>query len=105
MPPEVITPPPLNETAKLVGQIVAAVRDAWPVPSSGIALLIGRLEAARLCGVSPASWDRLVDAGKTPKPLKLGGRVVWRRSDLEAWIGYGCPDRATFDALSAEERR
>lgn len=66
------------------------------------ALLVGRPEAARLCSVSPASWDRLTSAGKNPRPLRLGGRVVWRRVDLESWIGHGCCDRATFDALTAE---
>ena len=76
-----------------------------PTPSTEAALLVGRIESARLCGVSPASWDRLVAAGKTPRPLKLGGRVVWRRTDLEAWIAHGCPDRKTFDTLTAEDRR
>ena len=76
-----------------------------PAASTEAALLVGRIEAARLCAVSSASWDRLVSAGKTPRPLKLGGRVVWRRTDLEAWISYGCPDRKTFDALTADGRR
>lgn len=65
------------------------------------ALLVGRLEAARLCSVSPASWDRLTAAGKTPRPIKLGGRVVWRRVDLELWIQESCPDRKTFETLTA----
>ena len=83
MPPETITPTPPNEAA----------------------LLVGRVEAARLCAVSPASWDRLTSAGKNPRPLKLSGRVVWRRADLEAWIALGCVDRKTFDALTVNERR
>ncbi len=71
-----------------------------PTSSPESALLVGRLEAARLCAVSPASWDRLTAAGKTPRPIKLGGRVVWRRSDLDAWTEHNCPDRQTFDALT-----
>ena len=76
-----------------------------PAASTEAALLVGRIEAARLCAVSPASWDRLVAAGKTPRPLKLGGRVLWRRADLSRWSELGLPDRVTFDALTADERR
>jgi len=79
-----------------------------PVPGTTapeLALLVGRIDAARLSGVSPASWDRLTAAGKTPSPIKLGGRVLWRRSDLESWVALGCPDRKTFSVLVADERR
>jgi len=76
-----------------------------PTSSTEAALLVGRLEAARLCAVSPASWDRLTAAGKTPRSLKLGGRVLWRREVLSEWIQLGCPDRKTFDVLTADERR
>jgi len=62
-------------------------------------LLVGRVEAARLCGVSPASWDRLSAAGKNPGALKLGGRVLWRRTDLLRWIAFDCPNRKAFETL------
>lgn len=62
-------------------------------------LLVGRVEAARLCGVSPASWDRLSAAGKNPGSLKLGGRVLWRRTDLLRWIAFDCPNRKAFETL------
>ena len=68
----------------------------------GDVLLIGRTQAARLCGISPASWDRLTAAGKTPASLRLGGRVLWRRSDLDAWIALGLPDRRAFETLTAK---
>ena len=74
-------------------------------PTTAVALLVGRIEAARLSAVSPASWDRLTSAGKNPRPIKLGGRVVWRRNDLEVWTKLGCPDRQTFDTLTQDERR
>ncbi len=63
-------------------------------------LLIGRQSAAEALGLSVASWDRAVAAGKTPAPLRLGGRLLFRWSDLEAWVGLGCPDRKTFEALT-----
>lgn len=66
-------------------------------------LLVGRLDAARVSGVSPASWDRLTAAGGTPASITLGRRVLWRRSDLEAWVRFRCPDRKTFEILVESE--
>ncbi|HEV3258705.1 MAG TPA: hypothetical protein VG013_17670 [Gemmataceae bacterium] len=64
-------------------------------------LLVGRKEAATLAGVSRATWDRLSAAGKTPLPLKLNARTLWRRADLQLWVALGLPDRKTFAALAA----
>lgn len=33
---------------------------------------------------------RLADAGRMPRPLKLGALVRWRRADLLEWITAGC---------------
>jgi predicted DNA-binding transcriptional regulator AlpA len=48
--------------------------------------------------MSPATWDRLVSAGKTPRPLRLGKVLVWRVNELAAWVEAGCPDRAEWEA-------
>jgi predicted DNA-binding transcriptional regulator AlpA len=55
--------------------------------------------AARLAGVSTATWYRLHSAEKTPASTRLGGRVFWRRDDLELWVHLGCPDRKRFEAI------
>jgi hypothetical protein len=60
--------------------------------------LVPALEAARLCGVSEASWYGLKSAGKTPPEVRLGGRVLYRIEDLKLWVALGCPDRRTFEA-------
>ncbi len=52
-------------------------------------IAVGAREAARLCGISPRSWWRLVAMGKTPPGYKLGGRRVWRIADLKAWAANG----------------
>jgi predicted DNA-binding transcriptional regulator AlpA len=61
-------------------------------------LLMPAAEAARLCGISEASWYRLKSAGMLPAPVKLGGRVLWRIEDLRLWIALGCPSRVEFEA-------
>jgi predicted DNA-binding transcriptional regulator AlpA len=79
---------------------------ATPVadPAALPPLLVRRREAARLCGLSPASWDRLVSAGLTPAPVRLGGAVLWSVEDLRAWVAAGCPDRRTWEALREQKR-
>lgn len=34
---------------------------------------------------------RLCDAGRMPRPVRLGALVRWDRSVIEAWIADGCP--------------
>lgn len=45
----------------------------------------------KLLSCSRAHVYRLCDAGRMPKPVKLGWLSRWRRSDLEEWIADGCP--------------
>ena len=40
---------------------------------------------------------RLNSAGKLPAPVRVGGCLRWRESDIEAWMAMGCPDRKTFE--------
>jgi len=53
--------------------------------------LLSEKEAGRMLGCSGRTIRRLADAGKAPRPLKLGHSTKWRRVDLEAWIAAGCP--------------
>jgi predicted DNA-binding transcriptional regulator AlpA len=55
--------------------------------------------AARMAGVSRATWWRLHAAAKTPAPTKLGGKVFWNKAELEVWIAARCPDRRTWEAM------
>lgn len=49
-------------------------------------------DVARLLGgCSTRHVIRLADAGRMPRPLKLGNLVRWRRAELEGWIAAGCP--------------
>lgn len=52
------------------------------------------LDVKQTAGVINASTRtvyRLTDAGKMPRPVKLGALVRWRRDELAAWIAEGCP--------------
>lgn len=54
--------------------------DTIPYPPRGLS----REEAARYVGVSPSTFDKLVEEGRMPRPLRVGKRVIWDRLKLEA---------------------
>ncbi len=52
--------------------------EQWPVK------LIRDVEAARIAGVSVATWRRMVFAGNAPQPIRLSAACVrWKVEDLE----------------------
>ena len=56
-----------------------------------------RLAKLLCCGVrSVRTWDA---AGKLPKPIRIGGRVVWRMKEIRDWLAAGAPDRQTWAAI------
>ena len=58
--------------------------------SSGVELLDVK-QTAELLNASPRTVYRLADAGKMPRPVKLGSLVRWRGGELRDWIADGCP--------------
>ena len=54
-------------------------------------LLLRVRDVAVMLGVSPRHVYRLSDAGRMPRPIKLGGAVRWDRDVIVAWIAAGCP--------------
>ncbi len=55
------------------------------------ALLVDVKGVARICDCSTPHVRRLADAGRMPPPLRLGGLLRWRKTDIESWIAAGCP--------------
>jgi excisionase family DNA binding protein len=47
-------------------------------------------QVAAMLGCSPRTVYRLSDAGKMPRPRRLGALVRWSRSEIDAWISAGC---------------
>jgi predicted DNA-binding transcriptional regulator AlpA len=67
-------------------------------------ILIDAKEAARMCDLGISTWYNLLASGKAPKPVRLGRSVKWRRDELRAWIGAGCPARSTWDSMKEKLR-
>jgi predicted DNA-binding transcriptional regulator AlpA len=57
--------------------------------------------AAAGLSISRDLLDSLVAQGKAPMPLSLGGRKVFNRAELQAWLDAGAPDRKAWEKLKA----
>ena len=58
---------------------------------------------AEILSLSKRTVHRLKASGRVPRPVKVGGAVRWRLSDIEKWIELGCPDQAEFEARKGAE--
>ena len=58
-------------------------RDSALVDVKGVAVLLD---------CSTRHVYRLADAGKMPRPHKLGALVRWNRTAVLEWIDAGCPE-------------
>jgi predicted DNA-binding transcriptional regulator AlpA len=75
-----------------------------PAPESSAPLVADASALAALLTVSVRTvrtWDL---AGKLPRPLRIGGRVVWRLDEIRRWLDAGAPDRATWEARRATRK-
>ena len=48
-------------------------------------------DVAEMLNCSGRTVYRLNDAGRMPRPVRLGSLVRWPRATLERWIDQGCP--------------
>jgi predicted DNA-binding transcriptional regulator AlpA len=63
-----------------------------------------KLLARLLGGVGVRSiraWDA---AGKLPRPIRLGSRVVWLISEIRDFLAAGAPDRQTWEQVKKRKR-
>lgn len=60
-------------------------------------LLLNTKHCAELFEIGPRTWQKYLVGGKLPPSIKLAGRRVWRRVDIEMWIDLGCPNEDEFN--------
>jgi predicted DNA-binding transcriptional regulator AlpA len=58
-------------------------------------LLIDVLDFAAIVKCSPRHIYRLCDAGRAPKPFKIGALCRWDRAAIQRWVSDGCPSCRT----------
>jgi predicted DNA-binding transcriptional regulator AlpA len=90
--PTATTPATLDDVIREIKKLRTANEKPAILPE-----LLTADEAARFCGMSRASWDRLRSFRMTPAPVKPGEGVFelirWSRRALQAWIDEGCPNQ------------
>lgn len=59
------------------------------------ARLLDVTAVATFAGVSSRHFLRLVDAGKAPRPIRLGRAVRWDAEQIRRWVDDGCPNVQT----------
>lgn len=47
-------------------------------------------DVAQIVHVSRKHVRRMADAGRMPRPVRLGRRLLWSLAEIEAWIADGC---------------
>ena len=60
---------------------------------------------ANLLAVSIRTVWRLDASGKLPRPVRLGGSVRWRHSEIDNWLRAGCPDRKCWELNAAYNQK
>ena len=60
-------------------------------PERAPAELLDVITVAALFGCSVRHVYRMSDAGRMPRPVKLGQLVRWRRTELMSWLDASCP--------------
>ena len=63
------------------------------------ALGLNSAEAAKLLGISRSHFRKLYSSDRTPRPRRLGRRVLWSRAELVAWFEAGCPSYDEWQAM------
>ena len=55
-------------------------------------------QMAEMVPFSVRTLRRMDSGGKLPRGFKVGGRKLWRVSDLQLWSKWGFPERREFEA-------
>ena len=67
-------------------------RTVGPDPRPGVSAELFDVKAVALLlgGCSTRHVYRLADAGRMPRPIRLGSLVRWSRAELMTWLDSGC---------------
>lgn len=61
--------------------------------------LLTAKSVGEILSLSKRQIFRLKSSGRIPAPVRIGGSVRWKQTDIESWIALGCPDRKMFEVM------
>ena len=67
--------------------------------------LINASDVARMLSISKTTLWRLPASGRLPRPLRIGGSVRWRITDIRAWIEDGRSDLRSLTRRTSWPKR
>lgn len=67
-------------------------------------ILISRVQAAELLGITSRHLITLEQLGQIPAPRRLGRRCLFDASELKDWARKGCPPAAKYTAIQQGNR-
>lgn len=56
-----------------------------------LSLLLRKIDIQTELGIPKSTLNRWVSLGLWPKPIKIAGTTLWRRSDIEAFLERSAP--------------
>ncbi len=60
-------------------------------------------QMAKMVPFAVRTLRRMDSGGKLPRGFKVGGRKLWRVSDLRLWSDWGFPERQEFEERLKDE--
>lgn len=59
--------------------------------------LLRAADVGRIINCSKRSVYRYCSSGRIPAPVRIGGAIRWRLSDIELFLRWDCPNREEFE--------
>lgn len=66
-------------------------------------IVVNTAELATLLHVSQRHINDMNKEGRLPAPVRFGRAVRWIRSEIDAWLAAGAPDRNAWNMHRAAE--
>lgn len=91
-----------------VNEQQAALVGLAPQPTTSPALfpaLLNATEAARYLNLGRTAFYAAHRQGHIPQPVYVGTVQRWSRSELDAWIFYGCPPRQRWQTMKEQKAK
>lgn len=73
------------------------------LPEGALPLGLSRVQAAVFVGVSPTTFDQMVENGSMPKAFRVGSRAIWSRRRVEEYFAALDKEDAVDDAYARQE--
>lgn len=77
--------------------------DTIPIRPATEPLVVDAKRLAKLLNCSLRTIRNRDARGLLPTPLRIGGSLVWRRAEVDAWLEAGAPIRERWNAIRANK--